>query len=166
MNGKVYGPYVTEIEKRQNTNTWLHMKLFEGKNNEIRRVMRKFSLRVNRLQRVRYGPYTLGEVPNPNDLQEVPVLAPIERIMYKYLKDRVSQANTRVSEQQQQKILAETKKAFRDQKKLKQDSSIQIDDDEPRLEIGSSNYHEEEDLEEERRSRVSGKWQFRRKDDF
>ena len=90
MNGRVYGPYVTEIEKRQNTNTWLHMKLFEGKNNEIRRVMRKFSLRVNRLQRVRYGPYTLGEVPEPNDLQEVPVLAPIERIMYKYLKDRVS----------------------------------------------------------------------------
>ena len=90
MNGRVYGPYVTEIEKRQNTNTWLHMKLFEGKNNEIRRVMRKFSLRVNRLQRVRYGPYTLGEVPSPNDLQEVPVLAPIERIMYKYLKDRVS----------------------------------------------------------------------------
>jgi len=25
------------------------MKLYEGKNNEIRRVMRKFSLRVNRL---------------------------------------------------------------------------------------------------------------------
>ena len=99
MNGRSYGPYVTEIEKRQNTNTWLHMKLFEGKNNEIRRVMRKFSLRVNRLQRVRYGPYSLGEVPNPNDLQEVPVLAPIERLMYQYLKDRTSQANTRIAEQ-------------------------------------------------------------------
>ena len=52
MNGKKYGPYIVEVEKRQNTNTWLHIKLYEGKNNEIRRVMRKLSLRVNRLQRV------------------------------------------------------------------------------------------------------------------
>jgi 23S rRNA pseudouridine2605 synthase len=47
--GRQYGPYITEVEKRQNTNTWLHMKLYSGKNNEIRRVMRKYSLRVNRL---------------------------------------------------------------------------------------------------------------------
>lgn len=49
MNGRKYGPYVIEVEKRQNTNTWLHIKMYEGKNNEIRRLMRKFSLRVNRL---------------------------------------------------------------------------------------------------------------------
>jgi len=36
------------------------MKLFTGHNNEIRKVMRKFSLRVNRLIRVQYGQYTLG----------------------------------------------------------------------------------------------------------
>lgn len=52
MNGRKYGPYICEVENRQNTNTWLHMKLYEGKNNEIRRVMRKMSLRVNRLQRI------------------------------------------------------------------------------------------------------------------
>jgi len=56
------------VTNRQNTNTWLHMKLYEGKNNEIRRVMRKYSLRVNRLKRERYGPYTLELIPNPNDL--------------------------------------------------------------------------------------------------
>jgi 16S rRNA U516 pseudouridylate synthase RsuA-like enzyme len=44
------------------------MKLFEGKNNEIRRLMRNFSLRVNRLKRISYGPYTLEYIPNPNDL--------------------------------------------------------------------------------------------------
>jgi 23S rRNA pseudouridine2605 synthase len=49
MNGVKYGPYVVEVEKRQNTNTWMHMKLYEGKNNEIRKIMRKYSLRVNRL---------------------------------------------------------------------------------------------------------------------
>jgi 23S rRNA pseudouridine2605 synthase len=34
----------------------------EGKNREIRKVMRKFSLRVNRIIRVRYGPYTLSDL--------------------------------------------------------------------------------------------------------
>jgi len=82
MNGRKYGPYVVEVEKRQNTNTWLHIKLWEGKNNEIRRVMRKFSLRVNRLQRVRYGPYALGSVPEPNDLVEMPIVSSIRRIMF------------------------------------------------------------------------------------
>ena len=71
-----------DVEKRQNTNTWLHMKLFEGRNNEIRRVMRKLSLRVNRLIRVKYGPYTIGLVPNPNDIQEVTVKPEIRKIMY------------------------------------------------------------------------------------
>ena len=64
------------------------MKLYEGKNNEIRRVMRKMSLRVNRLQRVQYGPYTLGQVPEPNDLREVPIVASIRRIMYQYYRSR------------------------------------------------------------------------------
>jgi 23S rRNA pseudouridine2605 synthase len=62
------------------------MKLFEGKNNEIRRLMRKFSLRVNRLKRVTYGPYTLELVPNPNDLQEVRVTEDIKKLMYEYYK--------------------------------------------------------------------------------
>lgn len=68
MGGRKFGPYHVEVKNQQNTNTWLHMKLYEGKNNEIRRVMRKQSLRVNRLKRTSYGPYTLGLVPNPGDL--------------------------------------------------------------------------------------------------
>ena len=28
MNGRKYGPYIVECEKRQNTNTWLHMKMY------------------------------------------------------------------------------------------------------------------------------------------
>lgn len=94
MNGRKYGPYLVEIENRQNTNTWLHMKLYEGKNNEIRRVMRKFSLRVNRLQRVRYGPYTLGEVPEPNMLKEVPIVPELRKLMYHYYRARTQEAET------------------------------------------------------------------------
>jgi len=64
------------------------MKLYSGKNNEIRKVMRKYSLRVNRLQRIRYGPYTLSTVPEPNDLQEVPLASGLKRILFKYYKER------------------------------------------------------------------------------
>jgi len=68
------------------------MKLHQGKNNEIRKVMRKFSLRVNRLIRVTYGPYSLGLVPNPNDLREVSITPEIRKIMYKYFKERTQSA--------------------------------------------------------------------------
>ena len=64
------------------------MKLYEGKNNEIRKVMRKFSLRVNRLVRTKYGPYNLGSVPEPNDLQEVTLDTEIRKVLYDYYQDR------------------------------------------------------------------------------
>lgn len=97
MNGRQYGPYVIEVTNRQNTNTWLNIKLYEGKNNEIRRVMRKESLRVNRLKRTSYGPYTLQHIPNPNDLQEVRVTAEIKKLMYNYYKHRTLEANETIS---------------------------------------------------------------------
>jgi 23S rRNA pseudouridine2605 synthase len=113
MNGRKYGPYTIEVENRQNTNTWLNMKLYEGKNNEIRRVMRKFSLRVNRLQRIRYGPYTLGEVPEVGDLREVPVLPQIKHIMMQYYKDRARQASVMIEKVNNEKTVMEANKAFK-----------------------------------------------------
>ena len=52
----------TEIMSRQTSNTWLHIKMESGKNREIRRVMQKFDLRVNRLKRISFGPYRIGRV--------------------------------------------------------------------------------------------------------
>ncbi len=47
---------------RQTSNTWLHVKMQSGKNREIRRVMQKFDLRVNRIKRISFGPYRIGSV--------------------------------------------------------------------------------------------------------
>ena len=39
IDGIKYGPYKVEVLSCKQSNTWLHMKLYSGKNNEIRRVM-------------------------------------------------------------------------------------------------------------------------------
>jgi len=60
--------------------------------------MRNFSLRVNRLQRVRYGPYTLGEVPNPNDLAEAPISTDIRKLMYNYYRQKTATVSRVIDE--------------------------------------------------------------------
>ena len=52
-------------------NNWLSMTLTEGKNREIRRVLDHFGLIVSRLLRIRYGPFTLGDL-KTGELREVP----------------------------------------------------------------------------------------------
>jgi 23S rRNA pseudouridine2605 synthase len=59
-------------------NQWLYVTLHEGKNREIRNVMRALDLRVNRLVRVEYGPFKLGEL-EPSQVKEVPA-AQLKRI--------------------------------------------------------------------------------------
>ena len=65
-----YGAIDVEIDKGAGRNTWLFVKLREGKNREIRKIMQHFDLQVNRLLRVAYGPFELGSLP-PGALQEV-----------------------------------------------------------------------------------------------
>lgn len=51
-------------------NHWLFVKLQEGKNREIRKVMHHLGLHVNRLIRVSYGPYEIDTM-KPGDIIEV-----------------------------------------------------------------------------------------------
>ena len=52
-------------------NHWAEVTLFEGKNREIRKLFNHFGLQVNRLMRVQYGPFMLGNIAT-NGLYEVP----------------------------------------------------------------------------------------------
>jgi 23S rRNA pseudouridine2605 synthase len=63
VEGVRYGPIEAMIERQQGTNCWLFMTLTEGKNREIRRVLEYMSLPVNRLIRIAYGPFLLGDLP-------------------------------------------------------------------------------------------------------
>lgn len=71
IDGINYGAVKTEVESRQGANTWLKVSLTEGKNREIRKVMKFFGLEVSRLIRLSYGPFQLGHM-KKGEVKEVP----------------------------------------------------------------------------------------------
>ena len=62
VEGVDYAPMEARFDRQQGANAWLTVGLREGKNREIRRVMDYLGVTVNRLIRVSYGPFQLGEL--------------------------------------------------------------------------------------------------------
>jgi 23S rRNA pseudouridine2605 synthase len=71
VNGIAYGPIEARLDKVQGANVWLTVALKEGKNREVRRVLEHLGLKVNRLIRIAYGPFQLGNLPK-DAIEEVP----------------------------------------------------------------------------------------------
>jgi 23S rRNA pseudouridine2605 synthase len=59
IEGIRYGSIDANFERRTGRNCWIEMKLAEGKNREVRRVLAHLGLQVSRLIRTAYGPFTL-----------------------------------------------------------------------------------------------------------
>ncbi len=69
--GVHYGAIDAYLEKRTGRNGWVVMTLTEGKNREIRNVMRALGLQVNRLIRLSYGAFSLDDL-DKSEVLEVP----------------------------------------------------------------------------------------------
>ena len=59
VEGVRYGPIEATLDRVQGSNVWLTIGLREGKNREVRKVLSRFSLDVNRLIRISFGPFQL-----------------------------------------------------------------------------------------------------------
>ena len=60
IEGINYKPFKYKIFNQDKKNFWLEIELMEGKNREIRELMRSINLRVNKLVRLEFGPFKLG----------------------------------------------------------------------------------------------------------
>jgi len=60
---------VNIIEKNKN-NAWIKMRLMEGKNREIRKIISFFGWTINKLKRISYGPIQLKKL-KKNEIEEI-----------------------------------------------------------------------------------------------
>jgi 23S rRNA pseudouridine2605 synthase len=63
IDGIQYGPIEARLEREQGANLWLSFAMREGKNREVKNVLGHLGLAVNRLIRVSFGPFQLGDLP-------------------------------------------------------------------------------------------------------
>ncbi len=70
IEGERFQPMDITFDRQQGANAWVTIGLREGKNREIRRAMQEIGLTVNRLIRISYGPFRLGQL-KASEVEEV-----------------------------------------------------------------------------------------------
>jgi 23S rRNA pseudouridine2605 synthase len=85
VDGVKYGSVEATLEHDQGANVWITIAIREGKNREVRNILGALGLEVNRLIRVSYGPFQLGEIAE-GEVDEVKT-----RVLREQLGDKVAQ---------------------------------------------------------------------------
>ncbi len=62
IDGVRYAPIEARLDREQGANVWLTFAMREGKNREVKNVLGHLGLAVNRLIRVSFGPFQLGDL--------------------------------------------------------------------------------------------------------
>jgi 23S rRNA pseudouridine2605 synthase len=84
IDGIRYGAIESTVDRVQGSNIWLTFAIREGKNREVKNVLGHLGLAVNRLIRVSFGPFQLG------DLAEAAIEEVRTRTLREQLGDRVA----------------------------------------------------------------------------
>jgi 23S rRNA pseudouridine2605 synthase len=83
VDGIKYREIEAKVDRIQGANLWLTFAIREGKNREVRNVLGHLGLTVNRLIRVSFGPFQLGEL-SESEVEEVPT-----RVLREQLGERL-----------------------------------------------------------------------------
>jgi 23S rRNA pseudouridine2605 synthase len=86
VDGINYGPIDATLDREQTSNVWITFAIREGKNREVRNVLRHLGLHVARLIRVSFGPFQLGEIAD-GAIEEVPT-----RVLREQLGEKLAKA--------------------------------------------------------------------------
>lgn len=76
----IYRPISIKLIQQGKANSWFEVILAEGKNREVRKIFSHLGLKVNRLIRIKYGPFELGNL-KPNEYKEQPIPPEFSRIL-------------------------------------------------------------------------------------
>lgn len=71
IEGVRYEPVDAVLDRQQGGNAWATVTLKEGKNREVRKLMEHLGVTVNRLIRVSFGPFHLGQL-KEGEVDEIP----------------------------------------------------------------------------------------------
>ena len=82
-----YGSIEAKLEREQGANLWLTFAMREGKNREVKNVLGHLGLAVNRLIRVSFGPFQLGDLPE----------GAVEEVKTRILRDQLGERITALS---------------------------------------------------------------------
>src|SRR5271155_783029 len=85
VDGIKYREIEATVDRIQGANLWLTFAIREGKNREVRNVLGHLGLTVNRLIRVSFGPFQLGEL-SESEVEEVPT-----RVLREQLGERLGE---------------------------------------------------------------------------
>jgi 23S rRNA pseudouridine2605 synthase len=81
IDGVRYGSIEARLDREQGANVWLTFAMREGKNREVKNVLGHLGLAVNRLIRVSFGPFQLGELP----------VGAIEEVRTRHLREQLGE---------------------------------------------------------------------------
>jgi 23S rRNA pseudouridine2605 synthase len=87
IDGVRYGEIEATVDRPQGSNVWLTFAIREGKNREVKNVLGHLGLAVNRLIRVSFGPFRLGDLPE----------GAIEEVKTRTLRDQLGDRNGAVA---------------------------------------------------------------------